>query len=92
METKEIYVAENIADKIYQSYDFGNLTADIKKCLALKLLFAIGNHSDTDSKDNMAWLNNLSGAWSDDGLSADEEAEAIRCARTNNATRLVEEL
>ena len=91
MKTTEI-AAENIADRIYSNYDFGKLTAEVKKCLALKLLFAIEEHPTTSNKKGLSWLDNLSGAWADDGLSADEEAEAIRCARHNNTTRLAEEL
>lgn len=84
--------AENIADKIYRSYEFGKLAADVKKCLAIKLLVAIDEHSTSGGKKGLEWLDNLSGAWVDDGLSADEEANAIRCARKNNATRLAEVL
>ena len=83
---------ENIADRIYRSYEFGKLASDVKKCLAIKLLVAIEERSTGDGKNGLAWLDNLSGAWVDDGLSADAEADLIRGARKNNVARLAEDL
>lgn len=89
---KNMLAAENIAEKIFLNYELNSLNAEVKKCLAIKLLCAPVETQHSDNTSNLNWLYCLSGAWETDGLSADEEAEMIRNARFHNSTRQIEEL
>jgi hypothetical protein len=84
--------AENIAEKIFLNYGLNSLNAEVRKCLAIKLLCTPVETQHSDNTSNLNWLSCLSGAWETDGLSADEEAEMIRNARFHNSTRQIEEL
>lgn len=79
--------AEIRAHSIYNSLHLGEMDDDVKRQLII-LLLKVPETNEKEKKRNFsAGINSLSGAWKNNGLSAEEEIRQIYGARTSGETR-----
>ena len=78
--------AELTAHRIYDTYRLGELPDDVKRQLVILFMSSTSseNHAHYSYTDA---LESLSGAWADNGLTAEEEIADIYNARQSGITR-----
>ena len=67
-----------------------SLTDDMK----IRIINKLSESLMTNKKpsDSNSLFNQIRGSWKNDGMTVEEEIEAIHSARTNNSSRIIEEL
>ena len=78
--------AEMRAHSIYNTLHLGEIDDDVKRQLVI-LLLKVPEAKEKEKRNFSTALNSLSGAWKNNGLSAEEEIRQIYDARTSGETR-----
>ena len=79
------------AEEIFYSSLVVNLGNETKRRL-IELLASSLTFKDTTQENDKKLLQQIAGAWKDDGLTAEEEIAQIKEARTQETTRHIVEL
>ena len=83
--------AEMRAHSIYNTLHLGEIDDDVKRQLVI-LLLKVPEAKEKEKRNFSTALNSLSGAWKDDGMTAEEEIREIYEGRTTGKTRTLVDL
>ena len=79
------------AHSIYNTLHLGEIDDDVKRQLVI-LLLKVPEAKEKEKRNFSTALNSLSGAWKDDGMTAEEEIREIYEGRTTGKTRTLVDL
>ena len=84
-------IADMTAERIFRTELF-HLGNETKRRLIELLVSSLDFSGRKGEAEKERLMETVCGAWNDDGLTADEEAELVRKARVQGKTRKIEEL